>query len=264
MNHEQLCEQVCRVARQAGQFIAEERKKFDLSEVINKGQRDLVSYVDVGAEKILVDGLRSLLPNAGFLTEEKTVSDADGPLRWIIDPLDGTTNFIHGVPAFSVSVALEENETLLIGVVYEINLDECFYAWRGGGAYCNGQRISVTSTEKLIDSLTATGFPYKEFEEMDRFFATLKFLFNHSHGVRRLGSAAIDLVYVACGRFDGFFEYNLNAWDVAGGALIVQEAGGRVTDFSGRNDFIFRKEILATNSRIHDEFINAVVNPPLM
>jgi len=263
MNFEKICLEATEVARLAGRFISEERKKFESSEVIHKGQRDLVSYVDVNAEKIIVEGLKQVLPEAGFLTEEKTVNDEDDTLRWIIDPLDGTTNFIHGAPIYSVSIALQQKNELLVGIVYEINLHECFYAWKGGGAFCNGKKISVTQISSLRDSLTATGFPYKEFPMMDRFFATLRFLFNNSHGVRRLGSAAVDLVYVACGRFDGFYEYNLNPWDVAGGALIVKEAGGTVTDFAGGNNFLFGKEIIASNTFIHQEYLNAVLNPPM-
>jgi len=263
MNLEKICLEATSVVRAAGKFISDERKKFSSSEVVNKGQRDLVSYVDVNAEKILVEGLRKILTEAGFLTEEKTIADSNQSLRWIIDPLDGTTNFIHGVPAYSVSVALQHDDELLIGIVFEINLDECFYAWKNGGAFLNGNKISVTTTSTLQDALTATGFPYKEFPLMNRFFDTLKFFFNHTHGVRRLGSAAVDLVYVACGRFDAFFEYNLNPWDVAGGALIVKEAGGVVTDFNGGNNFLFGKEIVASNPNIYKEFLKVVVNPPI-
>ena len=262
MDLSSICKSAEEIARQAGAFIREQRKEFDLNNVVNKGQRDLVSYVDVNSEKIIVEGLKKILPEAGFLTEEKTISESNHSLRWIIDPLDGTTNFIHGVPPYSLSIALEQKGKLLVGIVYEINLDECFYAWKDGGAFLNGKKISVTKTSSLRDSLTATGFPYKEFPEMNRFFSTLRFLFNNTHGVRRLGSAAVDLVYVACGRFDGFFEYNLNPWDVAGGALIVKEAGGMVTDFSGGNNFLFGKEIIACNPNIYSEFLDVVVNPP--
>ncbi|HYV93202.1 MAG TPA: inositol monophosphatase family protein [Chitinophagales bacterium] len=263
MNPEKICLEAINIVRAAGKFIAEERKKFSSNEVVNKGQRDLVSYVDVNAEKILVEGLKQILPEAGFLTEEKTIAESNTSLRWIIDPLDGTTNFIHGVPPFSVSIALQQEADIIIGIVYEINLDECFYAWKNGGAFLNGKKISVTQTSSLKDALTATGFPYKEFPLMNRFFATLQFLFNNTHGVRRLGSAAVDLVYVACGRFDGFFEYNLNPWDVAGGALILQEAGGIVTDFNGGANFLFGKEIVASNPNIYHEYLNVVVNPPV-
>lgn len=261
MNLEEICLAASKVARRAGKFIADERKRFDVNEVISKGQRDLVSYVDVNAEKMIVEGLKKIIPDAGFLTEEKTVAESASSLRWIIDPLDGTTNFIHSVPPYSVSIALQHDDDILIGIVYEINLGECFYAWKNGGSFMNGDRISVTKTETLASSLTATGFPYKEFPGTDRFFSTLRFLFNNTHGVRRLGSAAVDLAYVACGRFDGFFEYNLNPWDVAGGALIVREAGGIVSDFESGNNFLFGKEIIASNPHIYREFLNVVLNP---
>lgn len=262
MNTEIICEQVVEVARRAGAFISGERKKFEQSNVVKKGERDLVSYVDVTAEKMIVEGLKQILPEAGFLTEEKTVDDSTAPLRWIIDPLDGTTNFIHGIPVFAVSIALQQQDELLIGVVYEVNLDECFYAWKNGGAFLNGRKISVTETDLLRNALCATGFPYSNFPNLDRYFKTLKFLFQNSHGVRRFGSAAVDLVYVACGRLDAFYEYNLNPWDVAGGALIVKEAGGMVTDFSGGENFIFGKEIIATNKNVFSEFLDRVINPP--
>lgn len=262
MNLSQICLQACDVARAAGKFILEERKKFDQSATIEKGQRNLVSYVDVTAEKMIVEALKNILPEAGFLTEEKTVHDGNETLRWIIDPLDGTTNFIHGAPPFSVSIALEKENEMVAGVVYEVNLDECFYAFKNGGAFLNGKKISVTQTAALRSALTATGFPYDRFPHFDRFFATLRFLFNNSHGVRRLGSAAVDLAWVACGRFDAFYEYNLNPWDVAAGALIVQEAGGTVTDMNGGSDFVFGKTIVAANKNVFEEFFEAVVNPP--
>ncbi|MBA3647079.1 MAG: inositol monophosphatase [Chitinophagales bacterium] len=262
MNLEAICKKAIEVALTAGKFIAAEKKKFKRSNIVEKGDRNLVSYVDLEAEKIIVNGLRPILPDADFITEEKTIVTGSESLRWIIDPLDGTTNFIHGVPVFCVSIALQQNNDLLIGVVYEINLDECFYAWRNGGAFLNGNKIAVTETNLLRNALTATGFPYEGFAEMDRYFLTLKSLFSNSRGVRRIGSAAIDLCYVACGRFDAFFEYNLNAWDVAGGALIVREAGGMVTDFSGGSNYIFGKEIIATNQKLYEAFKKEVTFPP--
>lgn len=262
MNLENICLQVVEVARAAGAFIAAERKRFSQESVISKGERDLVSYVDVTAEKMIVEGLKRIGLPAGFLTEEKTVDDTAASLKWIIDPLDGTTNFIHGIPTFAVSIALQQEDDLLIGVVYEINLDECFYAWKQGGAFLNGAKIHVTETKSLRNALCATGFPYSHFPHKERFFSTLRYLFQNSHGIRRLGSAAVDLVYVACGRLDAFYEYNLNAWDVSGGALIVQEAGGIVTDFSGGKNYIFGKELVATNPGLHDQFLECIVNPP--
>jgi myo-inositol-1(or 4)-monophosphatase len=190
-----------------------------------KRDSDLVSYVDISAEKIIVEGLKAILPEAGFLTEEKTIEAGNESLRWIIDPLDGTTNFVHGVPLFSVSIALQQNDELLAGIVYEVNLDECFYAWKNGGAFLNGRKISVTATNNLRNALCATGFPYEIFPHLDRYWSTLKFLFQNSRGIRRLGSAAIDLVYVACGRFDAFYEYNLNP-DVAAEILTFRKQEG--------------------------------------
>jgi myo-inositol-1(or 4)-monophosphatase len=182
-------------------------------------------------------------------------------MRWIIDPLDGTTNFIHGIPLYTVSIALEKDNELVVGVVFEVNLGECFYAWKNGGAWMNESRIAVSEASQLRNALCATGFPYKDFPHLTRYFDTLRFLFQNSRGVRRIGSAALDLAYVACGRFDAFYEYNLNPWDVAGGALIVKEAGGTVSDFSGGTNFLHGKEIAATNKGVYKEFLNAIVEP---
>jgi len=178
---------------------------------------------------------------------------------WIIDPLDGTTNFIHGCPPFSISVGLAgKDETLLLGVVYEIFSGECFYAWKGGKSWLNGKQISVSSIDKTSDALIATGFPYSAFEKIKSIMGSLEYLFFNSHGVRRLGSAAIDLAYVACGRYDAFYEYNLNPWDVAAGAIIVLEAGGKVSDFKGGKNFLYGREVIASNKILHNEFQNII------
>ncbi len=263
MNLKPLCYAVVEVARKAGSFIGEERKTFGQSHVVEKGARNLVSYVDFTAEKMIVEDLRVLLPEAGFLTEENTVKEQNDSLRWIIDPLDGTTNFIHGLPIFSVSIALEIDGEIVVGVVHEVNLNESFYAWKDGGAYLNGKKIFVTDTNNLKNALCATGFPYEAFPNLERYFNTLKFLFQNSRGIRRLGSAAVDLVYVAAGRLDAFYEYNLNSWDVAAGALVVREAGGSVTDFSGGENYLFGKEIVATNKNVYSEFFKVVTYPPV-
>lgn len=241
------------IAKHAGAFIREERKYFNIGKVENKGFNDLVSYVDKEAEKRIVDGLAKLLPEAGFITEEGTGSSQKEEYTWIVDPLDGTTNFVHGIPVFSVSIALAQSEEIVVGVVYEINLDECFSAYKGGGAFCNGVPIRVSKAEKLISSLIATGFPYDEDGKMDQYLLLLKFLLQNSHGLRRLGSAAVDLCYVACGRAEAYLEYNLHSYDVAAGTIIVQEAGGVVTDFEGSNNYLFGGEIIASNGNIHEE-----------
>jgi myo-inositol-1(or 4)-monophosphatase len=215
----------------------------------------MVSYVDKTAEIALVKGLRILLPEAGFVTEEKTASIAGEQYDWIIDPLDGTTNFIHGLPTYAISIALQCDGELVLGVVYEINRDECFSAWKNGGAYLNDKQISVSKASAIENTLLATGFPYYEFGRLDAYLAVLKELMQRCHGVRRIGSAAIDLAYVACGRFDGYFEFNLNSYDVAAGIVLVREAGGQVFDFTGGNNSIERREMLATNGLISDELL---------
>ncbi len=251
-----ILEQTQEVAKEAGAFIRKERTHFDVAKVEHKGFNDLVSYVDKEAERIIVERLSAILPEAGFITEEETENIQGEKYNWVIDPLDGTTNFIHGIPVFAVSIGLMEADEVVLGVVYEVNRHECFYAIKGGGAYCNDTRIHVSAAPALSASLIATGFPYYNFELIDRYLNSMKALMQKSHGLRRLGSAAVDLCYVATGRTEGFFEYNLNSYDVAAGTIIVQEAGGQVTDFSGGIDFIFGRKIVASNGRIHTEFLD--------
>jgi myo-inositol-1(or 4)-monophosphatase len=248
-----ILEQTEKVAREAGTFIRNERLSFDLKKVEIKGLNDLVSYVDKEAEKLIVELLSLILPEADFITEEGTGVTSGKDYTWIIDPLDGTTNFIHGLPIFSVSIGLKYKKEIVLGVVYEINFDECFSASKGNGAFCNGKQISVSTAKTLGESLIGTGFPYSAFGQIDNYLAVLRLLMEKCHGLRRLGSAAADLCYVACGRQDGFFEYDLKPYDVAAGIIIIQEAGGRVSDFEMGDDYIFGKKIIATNGLIHDE-----------
>ncbi|MEL7001375.1 MAG: inositol monophosphatase family protein [Bacteroidota bacterium] len=238
--------EVRKLTAEVGAFIRFESENFDKSAIEHKGFNDLVSYVDKEAEQKLVDRCRLILPEAGFITEEGTDSIRADEFNWIIDPVDGTTNFTHGLPIFAISIALMQNNQIVLGVVHEINRDECFYAVKGGDAFCNDKVIKVSNADVLADSLLATGFPYYNFEQMPKYLEILNSFMQSTHGLRRMGSAAVDLVYVACGRFEGFFEYNLNAWDVAAGAFIVQQAGGYVTDFRGGDDFIFGREIVAS------------------
>jgi myo-inositol-1(or 4)-monophosphatase len=251
---EKLTLQVCDLARVTGQFIKDELEGLTTSDIQIKGEHNFVTYVDKTAEARIVKKLSELLPGSGFIAEESpTLQPAD--LTWIIDPLDGTTNFIHGVPLYSISIGLMEKGEMILGVILEVNQDECFYTWKGAPSYLNGKVIRVTETTQLCDTLFATGFPYYDYGRLDAFMNFLKYMMKNSHGIRRLGSAAADLAYVACGRFDGFYEYGLSPWDVAAGALIVQNAGGRVSDFSGGNDYIFGKEIIATNTNVYMEFM---------
>lgn len=242
-----VLEGVISISRQAGAFIRKERESFSLSDIEHKGFNDLVSYVDKESEKMIVDGLKRLLPEAGFITEEGTATTRGETWNWIIDPLDGTTNFMHGLPVFATSIALMREKEIVLGVVYEINRDECFSACEGQPARCNDLDIKVSDAPRLSESLMATGFPYYNFDKMPTYLDIINELMRSTHGLRRMGSAAVDLVYTACGRFEGFFEYNLNPWDVAAGAFIVQQAGGIVSDFSGGNNYVFGREILAGN-----------------
>ncbi|MCW3102452.1 MAG: Inositol-monophosphatase [Bacteroidetes bacterium] len=253
-----LCRDVCELSKQAGEFIRNERRRFTTERVETKGKNDFVSYVDKGSEKLIVEGLSKLLPGSGFIAEEGTSTVKGDVYNWIIDPLDGTTNFIHGIPCYAVSIALMRDKELVMGVIYEVNMDECFYAWEGSKAYMNGKEINVSAAPALANSLIATGFPYYDYSRVDEYLAVFKHFMKHTHGLRRLGSAATDLAYVACGRFEGFYEYSLQPWDVAAGVFLVQQAGGRVSDFSGGNNFIFGKELVAGNSACFDEFYNAI------
>ena len=253
-----ILNQVIEVSKQAGDFIRQERKAFDPDKIEYKGLNDMVSYVDKTAEETIVKGLSKILPEAGFITEEKTTTKIGERYNWIIDPLDGTTNFIHGVPAFSVSIALKEYDELIAGVIYEINLDECFYAWKDSPAYLNGKEISVSKNNTIGTSLLATGFPYYDFTKQTAYIELFTELMRSSHGLRRLGSAAVDLAYTAAGRFDTYYEYNLNAWDAAAGIVIVKQAGGHVVNFSGGDEVLETRELLATNGKMTEEMLGAI------
>lgn len=246
------------LALQVGEFISEQQNKITAADVQTKSLNSLVSYVDVEAEKQLVSGLRSILPDAGFLTEEETTSGELGETYWIIDPLDGTTNYLHGLPVFAISVALFHQGEVVVGVVYELGSKELFYAWKNGGAFMNHEPISVSDNAPLSNTLLATGFPYHNFSKLPQYMALLQDCFKHSRGMRRLGSAATDLAYVACGRFNGFFEHGLHPWDVAAGCLLVTEAGGKVTDFNGGNDYIFGDEIVCGADVIFNDLYTMV------
>ena len=252
---EKLTHQACRIIESVGDFIRGEMGRVGADKIEEKALHSLVSYVDRTAEERLVQGLGSLLPGSTFLTEEETVESVQGALQWIIDPLDGTTNFLHQLPVFAISVALQDHGETIMGVVLEINRAELFYAWQGGGAHLNGKPIRVSPTAGLQDSLLATGFPYYDYDRMARYLETLSIFMQETRGIRRLGSAAVDLAYVACGRFDAFYEYSLHAWDVAAGAFLVLEAGGQVSDFMGGEDYIHGGEILASNLGIYNEVL---------
>src|SRR5688572_23219529 len=209
-NLEDLCVQARKVVGDAVIFIRDQARTFDISTIEKKGFNDLVSYVDKTSERILVDGLAGILPGCGFVTEENTAGSSGERFRWVIDPLDGTTNFVHGVPCYCVSVALLDGEQVVMGIIHEVNLDECFYSWTGAKAFVNGKEIQVSKREKLADSLIVTGFPYTNFSRLEDYMKIFDYCMKNTHGIRRPGSAAVDLAYVASGRFEAFYEYGLN------------------------------------------------------
>ncbi len=238
------------------------RRFFDLNanafdQLDLKGLNQLVTNIDVSTERFLVDEFSKLIPGSSFIAEEDSGEQKEAEFQWIIDPLDGTTNFVHQIPVYSISVALQQHDKMIAGFVYEVNRDEFFWADETG-AWLNEESIQVTTTTEMGNTLLATGFPYYTFEQVPNYLKVLEYCMINTRGVRRLGSAAVDLAYVACGRFDGFFEVGLNPWDVAAGAYIVQQAGGKVTDFKNGNNYIFGGEIIAGNPVITDHLGNVI------
>ena len=271
---------VCEIARQAGAYIREERRKFSLESVERKHAHDYVSYVDKGAERLIVSALRELLPEAGFITEEGTAEEVKSDevkserLLWVVDPLDGTTNFIHQYAPYAVSIALLQGKTVLIGVVYEICADECFYAWQGGGAWLCGTRSEEcgvrseecgvrserlhVSSQKMQDALLCLQFPYNSEAYKPVMKRLIDRLYGHVGSIRACGSAAMALCQVAAGRLDGYAEQYIGQWDYMAGSLIVMEAGGTVTDYSGSQDFTQGNSVVATNGVIQQDFLTVI------
>ena len=249
-----------RAARRAAALIREHAGHVEEREIRHKALNDLVTEADEAAQRIIIRTLQETFPDAAFLAEEGDVHDdvADEGRLWLIDPIDGTTNFTRGVPPFAVSIGLRDGDEMVAGVILDVSQDDLFTAVRGHGTYVNGKRCTVSTTDRLKDSLITTGFPYREIDYVDVYLEVLGDFMRHSRGLRRPGSAAVDLAYVAAGRFDGFFEAGLQAWDIAAGALIVEEAGGRVTNFSDEEDPLFDEQVLATNLRIHGEMLELV------
>jgi myo-inositol-1(or 4)-monophosphatase len=258
MNYQKICIDAVILSVGVGDFITDSRKKFKADDIETKSEHNYVTSVDKESERQLIEGLSKILPGSGFIAEEGTVETEDKEFIWVIDPLDGTTNFIHGLPPFCISIGLLQNKIPVAGIIHDPTMKETFYAWKDGPAHMNGKVIHVSKTKSLDNSLIATGFPYTDYGRLDEYMELFKWCMKNTRGVRRLGSAAIDLAYVACGRVDGFFEYGLSPWDVAAGVFIVQQAGGKVTDFKGGNDYIFGKELVAFNADLQDDFVKVV------
>ena len=254
MDLKHLEEQLIRICRSQSENLKAASGRIQQANVEEKAYNHLVTEFDKQTELNIVNELKLLLPNSGFLTEENTENNFDShSVNWIIDPIDGTTNFVYGIPVFSISIALRADDEIVLGIVYDPSKDEAFTAIKGGGARLNGETISVRRTKELAKAFLATGFPYFDFDRLDAYLDVLKELLKKSHSMRRMGSAAIDLAYVACGRFDAFFEYGLSPWDVAAGSLLVTEAGGTVSAFNGKGDFLFDGEIVAGTPLVQKE-----------
>ena len=239
-------------AQKAARGLVRDFGEIENLQVSKKGTADFVSNADIKAEKTLVYELKNARPNYSFLLEEGGAIDgSDTSNRWIIDPLDGTTNFLHGIPHFSISIALERDGELFAGVVYEPISDQMFTAERGQGAHLNNNRIRVSARKNLEDSIFATGIPFAGRTGHSDFLQQLKVIMPETSGIRRFGSAALDLAYVASGRFEGFWESGLNAWDIAAGIVLVREAGGFVSDMDGNNEMLKSGNIIAANDQIH-------------
>lgn len=258
MNYTMLHDQLLQICEEAAKFIKEEINKVKSSDIQEKELNSLVTYVDKTAEEMIVSRLQVLTPNAGFITEEKTIETQNKLFKWIIDPLDGTNNFLHKIPHFAISVALMVDDQIMIGVVHDVMKNEVFHAIKSKGAYLNHERISVSKVDSIEEAFLATGFPYANDYDIPKIVNTLVYWLHHARGVRRYGAASLDLAYVAAGRLDAYYESVLNIWDVAAGILLIQEAGGRATDFYGGNTHITGKEILVSNGLIHQKIMTVL------
>ncbi|MCX8104859.1 MAG: inositol monophosphatase [Ignavibacterium album] len=246
---------IIQIAKEAGEIIRNAyRTKFSI-EIKENNIKNLVTEVDKKSEQTIIEFIRKNFPSHNILAEEGGEKKSSSDYIWVIDPLDGTTNFAHGLPIFSVSIGVQYKEETIAGVVYDVMRDVVYSAEKGSGAFENGKKISVSSNEKIEESLLVTGFPYNVAQNPEKAFERFIVMLKTARAVRRLGSAAIDFCYVANGVFDGFWEVHLNPWDICAGKLIVEEAGGKVTDFNGNPISIFNKTILSTNGKIHNKMI---------
>jgi myo-inositol-1(or 4)-monophosphatase len=247
-----------RAARRAGSIINRAALGGEALEVKSKRANDFVTQVDRAAEEAIMDVVKKAYPEHGFLAEESGSTGADTEFRWIIDPLDGTTNFIHGFPQYCVSIAVEQRGALTHAVVYDPVKNELFTASKGRGAFLNDRRIRVSKCSRLQEALIGTGFPFKEVTRLDVYTKQLKSLMRTASGVRRAGAAALDLAYVACGRLDGFWELGLSPWDMAAGVLLIQEAGGLAGDLSGNAGFMESGDIATATPKLYPALLEAL------
>jgi myo-inositol-1(or 4)-monophosphatase len=252
-----------KAARRAASIINRASFDIDRVKVVEKQQNDFVTEVDRAAEQAIIEVLKTAYPDHAILAEESGPSanlHDENENVWIIDPLDGTTNFIHGFPQYCVSIALRQRGVITQAVVYDPTRNELFTASKGAGAFLNDKRIRVTRRDKLADSLVGTGFPFRPGDDIDEYLKMFRAMTERTAGLRRAGSAALDLAYVACGRFDGFFEKGLKPWDMAAGSLLVTEAGGIVANYKGESDYLERGDVIAGTPKICAQMI-ALLSP---
>jgi len=245
-----------KAARKAGSIISRSSVDLDKLTIRSKRHNDFVSEVDHAAEEAIIATLREAYPKHGFLAEESGADDATAEYVWVIDPLDGTTNFLHGFPQYCVSIALLHKGVPTHGVVFDPNRNELFTASRGSGAYVNDRRIRVSKTDRLDDALVGTGFPFREVENIEEYLRMFRNVTCTTSGIRRPGAAALDLAWVAAGRLDGFWELGLSPWDMAAGAVLVREAGGLVGDLDGEDRFLASGRVVATNAKLFAALLN--------
>ena len=246
-----------KAARRAGSIITRASEDISSLTITSKNMNDFVSEVDLASEREIIRVLSQAYPDHGFIAEESGLSEKQENM-WIIDPLDGTTNFLHNIPQYCVSIALKQKEEITHAVVYDPNRNHLFTASKGQGAYLNDRRIRVSKSPKLQDSIIGTGIPFRDFTYLPQYLVILEEIVKKTAGIRRPGSAALDLAYVAAGWFDGFWEIDLSTWDVAAGGLIVSEAGGMVSDFDEKNNWLLTGNIVATNPKIYDPLIKII------
>lgn len=247
-----------RAARAAGDIIVRNMDRLDRVKVATKRNNDFVSDVDQKAENAIIEVIQQSYPDHGILAEESGLQGQESEYQWIIDPLDGTTNYLHGFPQFAVSIALKHKDRLEAGVIYDPVSQELYTAARGEGAQLNGKKIRVTGHIGLKNALLSTGFPYHDQSYLDTYLDTMKQLMAQTAGLRRPGSAALDLAWLAAGRTDGFWEFNLNAWDIAAGILLVREAGGIITDFQGSDKYLESGDIIAASPKVFPEMLKII------
>lgn len=254
-----ILDQVCQTANLIGEYLVKEQTELKKSEVEMKGARNYVSYVDKEAEKQLVAALKEYIPNAGFLTEEDTVEYEKKEYTWVIDPLDGTSNYVHGYTPYTVSIALMHHDETILGVVFDPVANEMFTAIKNERALLNNKEIAVSTKDEMNNSFISFGIPYDVTIETENILQnTWKHFGNATFRVK--GSAAVEICYVACGRCDAYFHSGLSPWDVAAGAFILQQAGGKITDYRSGSNYIFGKELVATNSAIHGAIMKEIIN----